>query len=501
MRWLQQIMKTSWRAAGFVSSAALCSAAFPGLRLAAQSSSASQIGAPSVATAAEQQFGYNLYKNAMISDDRQRVLNPGSREFDSLFTKKIAGWVEELQRSKVTGIQMDPMGQLYLGTGQDDLARKEFADRLATPGLSLDDRAYTLFFATAIFAEDAKNVSRMQTALGFLKQLDALPASIALTQFQAHRAVAGSYYLAGDSPRGIEQLEHAFSLFPKIPYLMRNVDPFVMLADMLSGQPGGRAKIDSVSKWLLGQLVVPPELIAQDSSYVWMGQGMIDQFKNTLKLTDYLGRPAEAITAQYWWNMPTPATKSKDAPGAYTQALNDGTIKLLEFGDLACGYCQIALGELNELRKTFPPKTDVWYLTISLGAWGAQACNGVEEAGHLKHLYLTRKQYTMPIIVWTGDDQADINGGMQRKSSPTWQSYGISGGPEFVIVDGHGIVRHVSIGYTKHLPIQMRALKFLAAEAEHERASSAPPASAVSATSSGSAPASVSTSVAATLVQ
>jgi hypothetical protein len=191
----------------------------------------------------------------------------------------------------------------------------------------------------------------------------------------------------------------------------------------------------------------------------------IYRFKQVLQLTSYLGRPASVITAHYWWNTTAPTTPSHTDPGATIKTLNDGKIRLLEFGSMSCGWCLVALGELEQYRKTAPSNVELLYVTHGLGVWGAEACTPKEDADHLKYFYLVRRKIGVPIALWTGQERADIDGGSQRQENPAWQAYGIEGGPRFVVTDGRGIVRHVSEGYSKGLPVQFRALNFLIAEA------------------------------------
>jgi len=428
-----------------------------------------------------------LYAEAIIPDGRQQVFLADTPEYDSTLLARTKQWVASLQQTKVSGLQLDPMGMLYVRVGQDALAQQQFNAKLATRGLSVGERAFTLFLATVVFGADVSNADRVHIALQYLKQLDALPASALRTQYDAHMAMGGAYYIGGDAKNTIWHIEHAFSLMPQLPFHLRETREFLMLADALSGQPNGRAEIDSVGKWLLTQFVPTPAMIAEDSANQWMGVGATENLKSTIQLTNYLGKPAEVITAQYWWNAATPTTVSAVAADVRTKALNDGTIRVLEFGDLGCRWCQVALDEFNRLYKAkkLPAGAEVWYVTITSGAWGAEPCTGPQEAVHLKHYYLDSKGIQLPIALWAGADTADINGGMRRQESPTWHAYGIQGGPFFVIVDGHGIVRHISMGYTKHMPVQLGTLKFLAAEAaQQKRASQSTPSMAPSATAS-----------------
>jgi len=437
-------------------------------------------------TPAEATRGIDLYAlTGLVSDDgKQRVVGP-QRDFggegtadprlDSMIVQRAKGWAETLRASPVQGIQLDPTGRLFVVAGQDAEAKRQFATRLASPGLSLEDRAYTILLAIGAFTDKPQDTTRLSTAQGYLAQIDALPSKqVALAQFTGHVAVANAYYILGNTGVVTTQLSKAFSVVPDIPFAQRTWDmammgsvgqAFVTFADVLSAQPQGRATVDSVGKWLLQYTKAPQEVRArdtQDSLAVRLQEFQTITFTNVLKLVAYLGRPAPPIVANYWFNMQTPATTVADVPGAASLSLDDGNIHIVEFGKHGCTGCVVALPKLAALQQSLPKPVSIIYVTLGGDSWGATPCTPEEAASHFKHYYTVQKDVHLPIALWIGTRQNDADGGTIETGSPTFGAYHIDGTPWFFVTDRKGIVRHASFGYNE--PLLRGALMHLFSE-------------------------------------
>jgi thiol-disulfide isomerase/thioredoxin len=424
-----------------------------------------------VATPGERARGMRLYQNAgMVSDDgRQRISN---EHIDDAVEQRAQQWVVSLQTNPVRGLQLDPMGEVAVAAGQDALAQRQFAARLATPGLSVDDRGYTLLLAINAFGAKASNSARMNTALGYLRQLDALPARVVTNQFRARVRIAEAYYDAGDGARVIVHLTHAFSLVPTMSFERRNWlefrRAFLILADVWSGQPNGRQQIDSMTTWLHPYTNASPALVAKDSSYYWTSRYAEREYRLLVQMTSFLGRPAPSITAHYWVNTVRPVS-SDSVFGAVTKSLDDGKIRIMEYGHYGCAGCRLALPKMERIRKRMPNNVEVWFVADEGDLWGATRCTPDEMAKHLTRYYVDRKGYGLPIALWMGPREADPDGGSLIRESPMSAAYQFVGVPTFIVTDGQGLVRHIQFGFSE--PILMRSVQYLLAEAERSRVS------------------------------
>jgi len=446
---------------------------------------------PGAMTAAAKARGLNLYRViGLISDDgRQRISGterdvgergliegPPDVRLDTLIEERAKTWAASLDTAQVHGLQLDPAGRLFVAAERDAVAKQQFAARLATPGLSIGDRAYTLCLAVTVFGAKASNTARMRAALDYMSQLDALPNRVSLEKIAGHFALADTYYRSGNGAETVTHLRMAFALVPSIPFADRVWfvgapigGAFLTFADVMSGQPQGRATIDSVGTWLSAYTKAPPELLAQDTrdSLVHKKERRdVSDFKNVLQMTAHFGRPAPPIIANYWWNTTIPTASSTAATGAKIKALDDGIIRVMELGEYECIPCLLALPKMERLRAIVPAGVETWFVSGSNGGvWGTTPCTPDEEAQHLKHYYLERKKYGLSIALYIGGRHDDPDGGSLQGKSPTFAAYPIEATPTFVVTDGHGIVRHVSLGFDETL--LSNAVNYLLAEAKH----------------------------------
>jgi len=437
-------------------------------------------------TAAEEARSLYIYPlTGLVSNTGERIwgamgddgadLQP-SPELDPTIAQRAKNWVVSLEKSPAKGLQMDPMGALYVAAGNETAAQRQFAERLATRGLSLRDQAYTLLMAISAFGAKGTDTARMQIAEAYVKKLDAMPRELSFEQFQGHQVISDSYYLAGSDTPVIAHLKKAMTLVPAIPFQRRwwylgmpssIGQTFVELSDVLSGQPSGRAEIDSIGKWLMQFTKTPPELLAHDTPDSLAYKAGIENagaFNSVLQMTSHFGQQAPPVTANFWWNTATPATTSTAAKGARSRSFSDGIIRVTEYGHYGCPGCLAALPKLERMRKAAPSGVEMWYVSDGNGgAWGNTPCTTEEEAQHLKHYYLERKQYGMPIALFVGDRRNDPDGGSGQEGSPTFAAYPIQGYPWFVVTDGKGIVRHISFGFDETRLTNI--YKYLVAEA------------------------------------
>jgi len=416
-------------------------------------------------TAAEQAHGIRLYQWSRVITGQDASLNaPDAKE--ELATRA-AQWVQALRQTTSRGIQLDAAGEVSVAAGDLALARKQFAERLASPKLSTEDRGYTLVLAVSVFGQDPRDTMRMRIAHEYLATLDALSDSSIIFKYRAYATLGQNYFEADQSQEGIAHLLHAYSLLPRVPFdrigpfgPVNPFDPFVPLANMLAGRPNGRAQIDSLGRWVQKYIDASPALVAKDSANYWRGRFNRDAFNNTLSLVAHLGTESPPITGHVWWNTATPTTPSSDDSAARVLPLNDGKIRIIEFGDNRCGACMATLPKIDKLRKEMPSNVEVWYVTFGFGTWGADSVNRTQEADLMRRYYLEHRKLGLSIAVWLGNRVDDINGGTYPQPHPTFRSLGLLGRPWILITDGRGHVRQLNMGYREeHVRRMIRLLE------------------------------------------
>jgi hypothetical protein len=131
---------------------------------------------------------------------------------------------------------------------------------------------------------------------------------------------------------------------------------------------------------------------------------------------------------------------------------------------------------MERIRKAAPSNAEVWYVTQTEGSWGAGSYSPNDESQHLQHYYVERKHYGMPIALWAGPKDSTIDYGLLPRENPSAAAYPILVTPMFIVVDGKGIVRHISIGYSSAVEKLLTAdIEYLVGEAK--RHTSTTPAS------------------------
>jgi hypothetical protein len=129
----------------------------------------------------------------------------------------------------------------------------------------------------------------------------------------------------------------------------------------------------------------------------------------------------------------------------------------------------MALPGMERIRKAAPSNVQVWYVTQTEGSWGATVYSPNDESQHLEHYYVERKHYGMPIALWAGPKDSTQDYGSLPRDNPSAAAYPIQATPTFIVVDGKGIVRHISIGYSKEVEKLLSSdIQYLAGEAKRQ---------------------------------
>jgi peroxiredoxin len=107
--------------------------------------------------------------------------------------------------------------------------------------------------------------------------------------------------------------------------------------------------------------------------------------------------------------------------GSFTLSTQRGTVILLDFFFIECGWCEVALPDVKQLLADFPNGFRIVSITIELGDTEAKL-----------------KQYrTDEGITWT----------ILRDTQQIYSSgYGVTGAPTFYVIDASGVVRFVKVG-------------------------------------------------------
>jgi len=376
-----------------------------------------------------------------------------------------ARWLAQLRTTTIKGIQLDPAGNVGVAATEEAYAKAQIATRLATPGLSFGDRAFTYATAVQAFASQY-HPERLPDAEAYLKALDAMGDPAAMWQFQARSVLVEAYYQLGRADDVIRLGTRAIALVPVMEFIDRSVmydfgkELYVATAEALAGRPNGRARIDSVNAILRRAATPAPTLAALDP---WIG---IRGSMNTERLTSYvatsdrLGRKGARVLRNYWLNWP--------GHDSAAMAMDDGRVHVLVIGNNSCAPCLAAMYGANRLQQRFP--TTAFVITTSIsGSWGNRLIEPKEEVAHLTDSFLNYMKLTIPIGIWAPQKVVNEDGGVTPEDNdPIWKDYPFAAGgkPMIWIMDRTGTIRRVFPGgYSAEIEAQIaRTVQFLERE-------------------------------------
>jgi len=425
-----------------------------------------------VTTAAERAAELDLANAYGIVGPAGAIVRTDTPRFGVELAGNARTWITRLQElplEATRGLQLDAMGRLYVAADQDEAAQRQFAARLATPGLSLPDRAYTLLLATQLFAGHPHDPARMVIAHRYLTQLDALSVAAVVWKFLGYTAIAEAYDDAGNDSAAAAAFGAAFALVPSIPFAERGqvflgmpMKELVRFANTLADRADGRAKLDSLGQWLLPLTQASSVQLATDSDYVYESMALKKALLTTLQLTDHLLRPAPPLIATDWFGTTPPAVASPTAPNARARSFDDDRVHVLFFGAIGFGATPGILATLARIHAAFP-SVDFWYETHTKGYWGTVTCTPSEEAQHLRHYYVDRQGLPFPTALWAGPKDDTPDGGVLPRDDPNRTAYALSMPLSLVVIDRYGRVRHVldgtEDGWESRLRRYLRALQ------------------------------------------
>jgi hypothetical protein len=390
---------------------------------------------------------------------------------DSMRTMVVATatqWMTQLRAHPIRGIQLDPSGTVSVGARQDRDAEQQIATRLATPRLSVTDRAYTYLTAVLVFG-DADIPARLSTAERYLKSLDSLGESAALQRFLAHRHLAGIYYLLGRAQdvtrHGLQAIPLVGAIeFPDRREMYWKPQFYTELVDAISGQPDAQARIGAMNAALKAATQVSAEMIALDSNFYWTGRDYRSMLDQMIVVGMRIGTRADDVQSNAWVNVAGPGKIS----GSHTRPMADGRIRILEIGHYSCPQCVTALGALQRIQDRYPG-IQVVYATSTEGSWANRIIEPAVEVTRLTEYYTQKLNVTFPIAIWQAALKRTDDGGMLPEGEgPNFANYPMAGKPNIYIVDGKGRIRRVYIeAITREREAQIATvIEFLQKEAE-----------------------------------
>jgi hypothetical protein len=300
----------------------------------------------------------------------------------------------------------------------------------------------------------------------YLAQLVARPvADAGYWQYRAYVDFMNAYAHNGALDSAIAAGRRAFASIPTLPDYriraqaasadVRFYKVFLTFAMAVSGRPNGRGVIDSVTQLLTYAVTVSPALLARDPSLRVDERNAQADLAAVVQVVSVFGRQAPPLVATGWFNQPLPSTPSTAAPDARSKPLDDGLIRIIEFGHLLCGWCKRGRDEGERWQQHLPAGVRFEYYDSADDDFGGEPCTPAEMVAHLRQLYVAERHYTYPIAVWAAPKDSTWDGGHVTRNSPIAEAFAASS-PSYVVVDGHGIIRWYHSGWSDDLWDRLR---------------------------------------------
>ena len=318
-----------------------------------------------------------------------------------------------------------PPGQLMdlitlYNAARDSAGARRATDRLMTDK-DLPPRTHAQALMLAMGQEAARDPSYFGIIAGaerYVAEIDQLPDSLDDIKLSAHRNMLGRYeYL--DVAEGLRSHATAVIALARKQYKYQDM---IFGYSSLARSYADRLEPDSALKILgIGEKEI--------------GDSATERFKDFRHRYALIGTPAPKVAAEWWIN---PDAKSVVAP-------TPGRVTLIEFTAHWCGPCKNSYPGLRGLAERFKGKPfDGLMVTQLYGYLGTKRDLTPEQEVAADREYFG-KEHALPFPVAINSSVKPVAGKYLQPQPDT--DYRVSGIPQIMIIDKHGIIRQIVTGW------------------------------------------------------
>lgn len=325
-----------------------------------------------------------------------------------------------------------PLSDLYALAAQPEMAASAIRRALTITSAPPEVRAAVLSSAIKTILREPKGDERNARLERLVDELDANAAATLDQKFSAHQSLEG-YYRGDDIDAGI--IKHA-------TWMAATSKSFDAEWRTRAGDSVVQSQVN-MAEALAGQGMNDAALALLRKTQVdWADRArMIDaEVKPTIARYLLVGSKASAVVAPHWLN----------APANTTSLPMTGSVTLLEFTAHWCGPCRESYPGINRLRAKYSPQGFRVVMATQLWGYFGSERNIAADA-ELAHdaTYFAEYHLDVPVAVGNFVSVRVVDGKVQYvpEQDPNDTHYAVGGIPQIHLIDKHGILRLIMVGY------------------------------------------------------
>ena len=377
------------------------------------------------------------YRQVLMKDVQARLKESGKQvtqeDVNAVGAKAAeyaSGCAAQFAKGDVPAADVPALAELQVEAQQLDAAKQTITRALGASDADAAAKAATLAAGVRILSRQIRQPGVLEQAEAWVDELEKLPSAFVRERIEAHGVLNG-YYRADDIDAGIIkhstrliELNAALPAEQRTPQLANTiVAAYSNLAEAWAGQEQTARALD---------------LLRRAAAELKGVEGVAERLAPTIERYELVGRPAAAIEAPVWLNVPEGTTKMEMAGG----------VTWLQFTAHWCGPCREAYPAAVRLQKQFGARGFRVVMATQLYGYFENRRN-LAPADELAAIrgYFPKHGIVWPVAVSDNLPPVTESGRMVRAQNVNDANYKVAGIPQIHIIDRKGVVRLIMIGF------------------------------------------------------
>jgi thiol-disulfide isomerase/thioredoxin len=322
------------------------------------------------------------------------------------------------------------LARLYLEADQPEQARAAIGRRLRNLKLTEAERADALVTAVEIVMKGTPSAESVKLGEEYTAHLDARSHAVLKQKIAAHSRMAGYYGYMDIDDKNLEHNQVLLKLLAQLPP-----------ADAKSAEGTKASAYDRIALVRANRGEIAQALATLEEGKAALDNAPQYQSWLTAAAARYalIGQPGAPLKGDYWINA-APATKQLDLRGRVT---------LIQFTAHWCGPCRKSYPAMLKFHEQFKEQgLDVVLATQLYGYFDKRSdLNPEGELAANREYYVEHHQLPLKIAVEARLDFSDRATAEAARREMNEGRYQVGGIPQIVLLDKHGVIRQILIGW------------------------------------------------------